>query len=275
MNIETYEQNPIVLFDIDGTITEARKLVSKKMIETLRELSYITEIGFVTGSGLEYVKEQLWPLLNSKEIRINCHILPCNGTEYYIPDPDNLGSFLTIYQASMENHIGFENFQKLMKILIKLQAELVDCDYDIPYSGHFIQNRGSTVNWCPIGRDANSGSRSQFKAMDKIYGIRKDFLEKLKIEMYKNELEEITVKLGGNTSFDIYPDGWDKTFALKHFPHDLWKHYFVGDRCYPDGNDFELFNFLNPEGRAWETSGPDETIEIIDINILNELERGF
>ncbi len=128
MNIETYDQNPIVLFDIDGTITEARKLVSKKMIETLRELSYVTEIGFVTGSGLEYVKEQLWPLLNSKEIRINCHILPCNGTEYYIPDPDNLGSFLTIYQASMENHIGFEDFQKLMKILIKLQAELAGGD---------------------------------------------------------------------------------------------------------------------------------------------------
>ena len=195
MQFETYSRNPIVLFDIDGTVTEARRLVTRKMIDVLRQLSYITEIAFVTGSNLEYAKEQLWPLLANEEIRINCHILPCNGTEYYIPDPDKLGSFLTIYEASMENTIGFEKFQKLMKI-------------------------------------------------------------------------------GGDTSFDIYPEGWDKTFALKHFPHDLWTHYFIGDRCYPDGNDFEIFNFLNKEGRAWETSGPEETIEIIEINLMKTLEIG-
>ena len=115
MQFETYSRNPIVLFDIDGTVTEARRLVTRKMIDVLRQLSYITEIAFVTGSNLEYAKEQLWPLLANEEIRINCHILPCNGTEYYIPDPDKLGSFLTIYEASMENTIGFEKFQKLMK----------------------------------------------------------------------------------------------------------------------------------------------------------------
>ena len=118
MQYEIYDQNPIALFDIDGTVTEARRLVTKKMINTLRELSYITEIAFVTGSNLEYAKEQLWPLLANEEIRINCHILPCNGTEYYIPDPDNIGSFLTIYQASMENEIGIENFQIPINFLL-------------------------------------------------------------------------------------------------------------------------------------------------------------
>ena len=274
MQFETYSRNPIVLFDIDGTVTEARRLVTRKMIDVLRQLSYITEIAFVTGSNLEYAKEQLWPLLANEEIRINCHILPCNGTEYYIPDPDKLGSFLTIYEASMENTIGFEKFQKLMKILINLQAKLVNGEYDISFSGHFIQNRSSMINWCPIGRNANTGERSQFKAMDKIYGIRQQFIEDFKHCLNKEGLSDIIVKLGGDTSFDIYPEGWDKTFALKHFPHDLWTHYFIGDRCYPDGNDFEIFNFLNKEGRAWETSGPEETIEIIEINLMKTLEIG-
>jgi phosphomannomutase len=274
MQFERYTQNPIVLFDIDGTVTEARRTVTKKMINILRELSYITEIAFVTGSSLEYAKEQLWPLLANEEIRINCHILPCNGTEYYIPDPDSLGSFLTIYEASMENTIGFEKFQKLMKILINLQAELVNSDYDISFSGHFIQNRGSMINWSPIGRNANTGERSQFKAMDKIYGIRRQFLEELKHCLNKEGLSDIVVKFGGDTSFDIYPEGWDKTFALKHFPNDLWNHYFIGDRCHPDGNDFEIFNLLNKERRAWETSCPDETIEIIEINLMKALEIG-
>ncbi len=274
MQYETYSQNPIALFDIDGTVTEARRLVTTKMINALRELSYITEIAFVTGSNLEYAKEQLWPLLANEEIRINCHILPCNGTEYYIPDPDNLGSFLTIYQGSMENEIGTENFRKLMKVLITLQSELANRDYDISFSGHFIQNRTSMINWCPIGRDANRTQRNQFKAMDRIHNIRYDFLEKFKKNLKENNVENIVVKLGGNTSFDIYPEGWDKTFALRHFPSDLWKHYFVGDRCSPEGNDFEIFNFLNRKGRAWETSGPDETIEIIEINLMNAIEKG-
>lgn len=274
MQYETYDRNPIALFDIDGTVTEARKLVTTKMIKVLRELSYITEIAFVTGSNLEYAKEQLWPLLANEEIRINCHILPCNGTEYYIPDPDNLGSFLTIYQASMESEIGQHKFQKLMKILINLQSALVNMEYNISFSGHFIQNRNSMINWCPIGRDSNRTQRSEFRAMDKIYNIRHDFLERIKKTLKEENMEDIVVKLGGDTSFDIYPEGWDKTFALRHFPADLWKHYFVGDRCSPDGNDFEIFNFLNKEGRAWETSGPDETIEIIEISLMNVIEEG-
>ena len=29
--------------------------------------------------------------------------------------------------------------------------------------------------------------------------------------------ERLQIKLCGETSFDIYPRGWDKTFALQHF----------------------------------------------------------
>ena len=47
--------------------------------------------------------------------------------------------------------------------------------------------------------------------------------------------------MGGDTSFDIYPEGWDKTYAFKNFK-DYDKIYFVGDRCGPDGNDFEIFH---------------------------------
>ena len=52
-------KNSLVLFDVDGTLTESRQMISKDMIEALRELSHTTEIGLLTGSGLEYIKEQL------------------------------------------------------------------------------------------------------------------------------------------------------------------------------------------------------------------------
>jgi phosphomannomutase len=92
--------------------------------------------------------------------------------------------------------------------------------------------------------------------------------------MKTNKLD-IIVKLGGNTSFDIYPIGWDKTYALTHFEQGKWDFWFVGDRCSFGGNDYEIFNLLKPKQRAFETGSPEETVEIIDNYILKELILNF
>jgi hydroxymethylpyrimidine pyrophosphatase-like HAD family hydrolase len=63
-------KNSICLFDVDGTLTEPRRPINKQMLNTLRELSFQTEIGLLTGSGLEYIKEQLWPLLADQELSL-------------------------------------------------------------------------------------------------------------------------------------------------------------------------------------------------------------
>ena len=264
-------KNSLVLFDVDGTLTEARQRIDKSMINSLRELSFNTEIGLLTGSGLDYIKEQLWPLLADQELSLNCHILPCNGIEYYIPNPESPGNFIEIHKNYMEGKLGFEKFQFIMKTIMKLQSQIAESDYDISFTGHHIQNRGSTLNWSPIGRNAQNGDRQQFKAMDKIYGIRKLAIHKFSEIMLHHDVHDVTIKLGGDTSFDIYPKGWDKRYALKHFPETDWDVFFVGDRCHPDGNDFEIYQHLAPLGRSFETSGPEETIEIIDIHLYKQL----
>ena len=52
-------KEPLVLFDVDGTLTEARRPIQKEMMRALRELARHAEIGFVTGSGVEYIKGDL------------------------------------------------------------------------------------------------------------------------------------------------------------------------------------------------------------------------
>ena len=42
--------NNIALFDMDGTITPARKLIDRKMIKALDALSEYGDIGIVSGS---------------------------------------------------------------------------------------------------------------------------------------------------------------------------------------------------------------------------------
>ena len=59
------------------------------------------------------------------------------------------------------------------------------------------------------------------------------------------------------TSFDIYPVGWDKSYVLSRFnDENVW---FVGDRCEGLGNDVEIYNALQPHGRAFKVMSPDET----------------
>ena len=260
----------LVLFDVDGTLTQARRPIQKEMLKALRELSRYAEIGFLTGSGLEYIKEQLWPALADPIIRQNCHLLPCNGTEYVIPYGDEEIIFNPMSKEYMIDATGREDFQKLMSILCRLQSRLVDENTDIPLTGNFVQNRGSMINWCPIGRNAQQEERNIFKALDNLSGIRKKYL-KILTEYILAAKMDITVKLGGNTSFDIFPNGWDKTFALNHFNGPDWAFWFVGDRCSPIGNDYEIFSALKNTGRAFEVGSPEETVDIIDFHILREI----
>ena len=117
------------------------------------------------------------------------------------------------------------------------------------------------INWSPIGRNANSNQREEFIKIDKKQGIRNRAIEELRamIKM-KDLLSKVIVKLGGDTSLDIYPTGWDKTYGLKHFSG--WDVWFVGDRCYKNGNDYELYLECDIKNQAFKTSGPSETASI-------------
>ena len=91
--------------------------------------------------------------------------------------------------------------------------------------------------------------------------LRGQYLKRL-ISLIRDD--SIVCKLGGDTSFDIYPKGWDKTYCLKFF--EGYNKFFVGDRCYENGNDYEIFQKLN--SNSWSTTKPSETIQIIKHNIM-------
>ena len=77
--------NKIVLFDMDGTLTPARKPMEENVLESLKNLSNYAKIGIVTGSGFDYVKQQCQLLFKQlpEEILNRITIMPCNGTQVY------------------------------------------------------------------------------------------------------------------------------------------------------------------------------------------------
>jgi phosphomannomutase len=174
----------------------------------------------------------------------------------------------------MRDHLGETYYRKLMfNLTEKMYTTHMTNPFKFPVTGHFISYRDSLINWCPPGRNANSNDREEFVKYDKETNLRKSCLDRFKRTEF---VKDLCFSLGGSTSIDIYPCGWDKTYALNHFKnHEAW---FIGDRCTdPDGNDKPLYDKIretNPD-RVFEVKKTSETCEIINQLINTFLNEGF
>ena len=263
----------IVLIDIDGTLTEPRRKIGPTMIEVLIELSGVSHIGLVTGSPVSLIEEQLAPFFEQapSSVTENIDLLPCNGTQHYYWDASE-NKIMLSSSVSMRNEIGETSFQKLLAEVqlgqLKFATKIAPI-HNLPMCGNFVDYRGSLLNWCPIGRCADFDDRNLFIEADTQHNIRTGL--KVGLELAMADVKGIVIKYGGQTSFDIFPTGWDKTFCLRHYNDpSVW---FVGDSCTPGGNDYEIYEKYRSEGRSFITSSPAETVKIIRTKIIPQLEE--
>lgn len=259
----------IVLFDLDGTLTPARMPMEDSMLDSLIELGKVADIGIVTGSKWEYIQEQCPEFLSWAwhADTANVIIMPCNGTQLYLPSSG--GSYESRHHISMKEQLGDENYRRLVWILANLQTNMME-GIDIPISGNFISYRGSLLNWCMIGRDATNEEREKFVELDAKYNIRTSVSPILQANLQEFGLTGVEHVIGGSTSIDIYPSGWDKRYALNHVK-DYSEIYFVGDRCFEGGNDWALYNAVG-EDKGYKVGGPHETIAVIG-GLLNKFKN--
>ena len=253
------EQNAVALFDMDGTLTLPREKINRRTIIALKSLSKYAKIGIITGSDLDYIHEQCDSLFGIGGIDIDkVDLLPCNGTKLLRWEGS---SFKMLHEADMIQDIGRKSYRNIISKIFSWQSEIAMLYPDLPFTGTFVQYRGSLLNWCPIGRSANLEQREDWKKWDSDFAIRENYMDEIEKYISGHGIKA-TVALGGSTSFDIYPVGWNKTYGLKHYTgKDV---FFVGDRCKPGGNDWHLYESLKKNNAAWETTCPDNTIEIID-----------
>ena len=255
----------LFLFDMDGTLTPARKSMKHDMLGQLKKLHNSGwEIGIISGSDMDYITQQCDVLFDLSPINASeIHFLPCNGTKYY-------KNRQKIWEYSMVEKLGESMMKQIMKTLIDYQYQIISL-YDIPLTGNFIEMRGSVINWCPIGRNAMTKDRETWVELDKEKEIREVYIQQFMSKFLK---EMITIKLGGETSFDIYPNGWNKTFPLTFEPFSQFDRiYFAGDRCGINGNDKELYDYLNAKEncRGFFINNVKETMEIIERIVQEEL----
>ncbi|KAF8661260.1 hypothetical protein AX16_001363 [Volvariella volvacea WC 439] len=237
----------LVLFDVDGTLTPARQAASPEMIEALNALRKKLAIGFVGGSDLVKIVEQL-EVAGTNVIDNFDYVFAENGlTAYKLGKPLPSQSFIRF--------VGEERYKTLVNFILHYIADL-----DIPIKrGTFVEFRNGMVNVSPIGRNATIQERKDFKIYDQAHGIRAAFVKVLRERFADYGL---TYAIGGEISFDIFPNGWDKTYALRHVEDEGFEEiHFFGDKTHKGGNDYEIYSDPRTIGHA--VTSPADTIRIL------------
>jgi len=233
----------LALFDVDGTLTEPRKVVSPETIAFIAALREKIAIGVVGGSDLVKQKEQLG---DSPALFDWCFAE--NGL-WAAKDGAIIG------QTSFKDHLGEEKLKKLINWILRYFADL-----DIPVKrGTFVEFRQGMLNVSPIGRNCSREERNEFEKFDLKNKVRETMVAKLREEFADYQL---TYSIGGQISFDVFPQGWDKTFCLKYLPEaDFDEIHFFGDKTFEGGNDFEIFSHPRTVGHAIEDADPLTTLK--------------
>lgn len=255
-----------LLFDIDSTLTPPRQPITKTMIEVLKLLTVPFHVA--AGSHMALLEKQFFQPLYEFGFRGEFDAFISNGAIHYHADYSQGRSLELISQFEIHKHLGEQDYQFLADMLVRT---LDSPEFQIPPSlivyGERIINRGSMINCSPIGRlqqedEEAQLNRQRFVEFDHASGYRNKVMTHLKNELSRLITErQLTITLGGQTSFDIGAEGKDKTLAARTLlDQGAGKVIFLGDALYEGGNDAVIGEFakqLESEG-----SSPVEAIQV-------------
>lgn len=207
-----------LFFDMDMTIAPARQPILEEMYELLSSLPH--SIIIVSGQEVPKIK---WQSNNLEAIMLGQngnHAIDIDGTELWnIPLSEK-------HQNEIFNHIS-----KLTDII----------DHEIKEDWTPIENRGSQITFSPIGNTAPTEVKMSYDPNRK---KRDELLEKIPFIS-----DELTVKIGGSTSFDyIHKDRHKGANVTKLITHKKWNVIdcvYFGDGLFPGGNDEAVIGVID------------------------------
>ncbi len=257
----------IAAFDLDGTIAESKQEVSLKMAEKLFELATKLKVVVISGGSIVQFKKQIFPswlaIKNSSTKKIseiadkNLILLPVCGTQQYFYDQISNNWFLN----------NSESFDSLLKekVLAAVDYVITSGKFDISENptGPYIEDRGTQITFSALGQMAHFIEKQSWdKDQKKKIAIRNELAKML---------PELEVRVGGTTSIDILPKGFDKavgiTKLLPYLGMTKMDMIYVGDALFPGGNDEPVSKI---GVKCEKVDGPDDTMNLID-NWLKEM----
>lgn len=236
----------LLIFDLDGTLTESGQTLSRYLASRLEDLLEQTTVAVISGATLEKIKLQILSTLSTKARLPNLILLPQNGTycfEY------RAGRWNKIYSFDLDQKEKEQIFAALEKIYGREGAA-------ITYPP-LLLDKGGQITYSPVGITAPLEAKKDYDA---------DHRKREKIvAALRPLLPEFEISIGGLSSIDITRKGLNKALGVSKIlslktssPNEA---VFVGDALFEGGND----NPIRTTGiKCLSVRGPRETAGIIN-----------
>ena len=174
------------------------------MILSLLQVLQFDKVIIISGSDIDYMEEQLKPFIDSvpQEDAWKLSLMPLNGTKKYGVESSMVYQ-LSSLETDMISELGIEDYRALIRILLQIHVSNLNrssLTKNIPMTGTFLQFRGTTLNYCPIGRDSSFENRKKFEELDKKEYIREQILYQIEQSLFMLGLNnQVEIVLGGKS----------------------------------------------------------------------------
>ena len=218
----------LIVFDLDGTLTESKEDMDREMALLMRKLLEKKKVAVIGGGKYSLFQRQLLTKLRNipKELLRNIFLFPTTSTAFYRYDGKE---WQEIYKRQL-------SLEERREIVLAFEKTFVELNYTHPKKiyGQLIEDRETQVTFSALGQKA------PFPMKDKWKKEHTDI--KLKIaKRVQEHLPNLEVRAAGYTSIDVTRKGIDKEYGMNQIKEYLNTSFddmlFVGDAFFSGGND--------------------------------------
>ncbi|MCX6786494.1 MAG: HAD-IIB family hydrolase [Candidatus Kaiserbacteria bacterium] len=247
--------NKLIVFDLDGTLTESKQPLDSEMASLVAKLLAVTKVAVVSGGALPQFLKQVFARLPNDANFANLYLLPISGAALYEFCEVGLGKIYEERLSEKEAH----TIETAMREAAK-ETGLIN--FSEPAWGERIEYRGGQVTMSALGQEAPLAEK---KAWDPDHAKRR----KLQAAIAAR-LPEFSVGMGGATTIDVTKRGIDKAYGIRQLCKRLGipesEALYVGDELMAGGNDEAVYKTA---AQTKSVKNPAETAKIIKSLLLN------
>ncbi len=251
-----FENKKLIVFDLDGTLTETKSNMAPGMANTLTQLLQKKKVAVIGGGKYAQFRKQFIAQFHPPRALLkNIFLFSTTATSFYR------------YRGGWKKEYAYELSRNERARIVKAFRDVLrEIRYVHPKKtyGKVIEDRRTQVTFSALGQDVVAVLGDKGVALKKKW-TREHTPLKLKIaKLVGQRLPDLEVHAAGFTSIDVTRKGIDKAYGIRqikktlHIP--IRDMLFVGDALFPGGNDYAV----RRTGVDWiAVKGPAETKRII------------
>lgn len=248
--MDILKNKKLVVFDLDGTLTESKSDLDSETALLLGKLLEVKRVAVIGGGRFALFQKQLLSKLSTpKEHLANLFLFPVTATEFYKYKD---GRWVEVYNQKFSE----EEKEKILSAFETIFKELGYRHSEKIY-GELIEDRGSQITFSALGQEAPADLKEKWNTENP------DIRSKME-EILQKHLPDMEVKVAGLTSIDITRKGIDKGYGIKqiskYLDAPLEDILFVGDNFSYEGNDEPV---LKTGVTCFEVKSIEETKNLI------------